>query len=76
MLPFCAAAVLYWEANDSLWFSLISLFYLFIFEEEQAIDFIKALPSMFPSNMALPKKMTSATEALIHVLTVRGTLCI
>ncbi|XP_034052146.1 uncharacterized protein LOC117532765 isoform X1 [Gymnodraco acuticeps] len=34
----------------------------------QAIALIKALPSMFPSPTAPPKKLGSASEALFHVL--------
>ncbi|XP_034059806.1 uncharacterized protein LOC117538312 [Gymnodraco acuticeps] len=34
----------------------------------QAIAFMKALPSMFPSPTAPPKKLGSASEALFHVL--------
>ncbi|KAF3837918.1 hypothetical protein F7725_009686 [Dissostichus mawsoni] len=34
----------------------------------QAIALMKALPSMFPSPTAPPKKLGSASEALIHVL--------
>ncbi|CAL8282902.1 unnamed protein product [Boreogadus saida] len=36
--------------------------------EEQAINLLTVLPALFPSNVAVPKKMTSASEALIHVL--------
>ncbi|CAL8313765.1 unnamed protein product [Arctogadus glacialis] len=35
---------------------------------EQAINLLTVLPALFPSNVAVPKKMTSASEALIHVL--------
>ncbi|CAK6967191.1 hypothetical protein KUCAC02_022844 [Scomber scombrus] len=36
--------------------------------EEQAVNLLTILPALFPSNVAVPKKMTSASEALIHVL--------
>ncbi|KAM4560739.1 uncharacterized protein V3H82_014820 [Fundulus diaphanus] len=36
--------------------------------DEQAIDLIISLPDMFPSGYPAPKKMSSPSEALIHVL--------
>ncbi|CAL9703798.1 unnamed protein product [Knipowitschia caucasica] len=37
-------------------------------KEEQAIELLKCLPVLFPSNAALPKKLSNASDALFHIL--------
>ncbi|KAI4813607.1 hypothetical protein KUCAC02_002842 [Chaenocephalus aceratus] len=44
------------------------IMYPYCFSAGQAIALMKALPSMFPSPTAPPKKLGSASEALFHVL--------
>lgn len=44
---------------------------LFFSTVKHSIAMMKALPEMFPSPMAPPKKLRHASEAVLHVLEVR-----
>ncbi|CAL8346914.1 unnamed protein product [Gadus morhua 'NCC'] len=43
---------------------------------QQSIALMKALPDLFPSPVAPPKKLGHASEALLHILKVRKCICI
>lgn len=45
----------------------------FFLTVKNSIALIKALPDMFPSPVAPPKKLGHASEAMLHILEVRKT---